>query len=175
MPSNALLDDAPAAPKKPAAVALRSAHDFSLVTQALEFRTEDLKKLATKTAAEGYPREARAISADAEAIEHQVLPQFREQRELPFVTHEQLEKEISAALRRFVTVAFQGLGDPKVAVTASSIDYRRDELLKSLTTRLTLYVKDVAGDAFNQGIAAREQSSEAIAMRSVGTLRAQGD
>jgi hypothetical protein len=35
--------------KKLDPVQLRSAHDFSLTTQALEFRAEDLKKLAQKT------------------------------------------------------------------------------------------------------------------------------
>lgn len=175
MTSNALLNDDAAVQKKPAPVALRTAHDFSLVTTALEFRKDDLTKLAKKVQEDGYAREARAITADAEAIEQHVLPQFREQRELPFVTHEQLEKEISAALTRFVRQAFQGLGDPKVVVTPASIDHRREELLKSLTTRITLYAKDVADDAFNQGIAAREQSSEAIALRSISTLRAFGD
>ena len=173
--TNAALLEETAAPKKPSPVTLRTAHDFSLVTQALEFRKEDLTKLAKKVQEDGYAREARSISADAEAIERHVLPQFREQRELPLVTHEQLEKEIAVALTRFISAAFRGLGDPKVVVTPATIDHRREELLKSLTTRVALYVKDVADDAFNQGYAAREQTAEALAMRAIGTLRATGD
>lgn len=176
MQQHALLEeDAPAVAKKPEPVRLRSAHDFSLVTAALDFRVEDLEKLSKKVGEDGYQREARAISADAAAIKHTILPAFREQRELPLVTHEHLEREIAGALKRFVTTAFGGLGDPKVIVTPATVDSRKEELLKVLTTRIALYVKDVADDAFNQGVAAREQTSEALAMRAIGTLRAMGD
>ncbi len=172
---NALLHDSPELAKKPEPVRLRSAHDFTLVTSALDFRKEDLKKLAKKVAEDGYQREARAIAADAEAIESHVLPQFRAQRELPLVTHDQLEKEINGAIRRFVSRAFDGLGDPKVIVTPSALDRRKDDLLKALAARVTLYVKEVADEAFNQGAAARQQTAEALAMRSISTLRAQGE
>jgi hypothetical protein len=172
---NAPLDEPTATAKKPEPVRLRSAHDFSLVTAALEFRTDDLKKLSKKVGEDGYHREARAISADAEAIERVVLPAFREQRELPLVTHEQLEKEITGALKRFVAHAFSGLGDPKVIVTPASVDSRKETLVATLTTRIALYVKEVADDAFNQGVAARAQTSEALAMRAIGTLRATGE
>jgi hypothetical protein len=170
-----LLDEAPAAPKKPQPVTLRASHDYTLVATALDVRKEDLKKLATKVDADGYKREARAIRADADAIEHQILPSFAEQRELPLVTHDQLEKEIGAALRRFVYMAFDGLANPKVVITPSGLASRRDELLKSLTARVTVFATDLADEAFNQGVAAREQSAEALALRAVATLRATGD
>lgn len=170
-----LIEETPAAPKKLAPVALRSAHDFTVTTQALTTHAEELKKLAKKNNDSGYRREGRAIQADADAIEQQILPVFRDQRELPLVTQDQLEKEINASLRTWITQAFSGLGDPKVQVTPSAIANRRDVLLSQLTKRVTLYVTDVADEAFNQGVAAREQTSEALAMRAINTLRALGD
>lgn len=171
-----LLEDAPAAErKKPEPVTLRTAHDYSLVSRALGNEKEVLAKLASKTKDAGYPREARAIQADADAIEHHVLPSFNAQRELPLVSAEQLEKEIHGALRRFVYNAFDGLGNPSVVVTPGGIASRRDALLKDLTTRVLLYATEIADEAFNQGYAAREQTAEALAMRAVHTLRAQGD
>lgn len=153
-------------------VRLRSAHDFTLTVQALTARVEDLKKLAKKNEEEGYKRESRAVAADAEAIERFVLPALRDQRELPLVTVETLENEILGALRPMVQRAFSGFGDPKVQITPSMIDWRRDELLKVLVGRVLQFVTDVADDAFNQGHAAREQTAEAIAQRSIGSLRA---
>jgi hypothetical protein len=173
--ATSLLDDAPAGTKKPAPILLRAAHDYSITQQALEFRAVDLKKLSVNVAKDGYRREARAIQADADAIEQAILPVFREQRELPLVTQDALEKEIAAALRVFVTQAFSGLGDPKVQITPSSIDARRSDLLRNLTQRVTMFATDLADEAFNQGVAARAQSAEALAMRTIGSLRATGE
>lgn len=170
-----MIDDFATTQKKPTPVLLRAAHDYTITTQALESRAEDLKKLAKKTGEEGYRREARAIQADADAIQHQILPVFREQRELPFVTTEALEKEVNAALKIFVSQAFNGLGDPKVQHTPSGIAGRRDDLLRELTKRVTLFAIDLADEAFNQGTAARQQSAEALAVRVIGTLRAHGE
>jgi SepF-like predicted cell division protein (DUF552 family) len=176
MSSNTLIDEAPAAgPKKPEPVILRSIHDYSLTTTALESRKEELKKLAKKNTDEGYTREARAVQADADAIEHHILPSFRAQRELPLVSIDQLEKEVAGALNRFVTTAFAGLGDPKVLVTPEGIGSRKKVLLQQLATRVTLYATQLADEAFNQGVAARAQTSEALALGAIATLRAQGD
>ena len=175
MTTNALLDEPTAAAKKPAPIVLRASHDYSITEQALASRAEELKKLAKKNNEEGYRREGRAVQADADAIEHQILPVFREQRELPLVTQDALEKEVGAALRLYITQAFSGLGDPKVEHTPSGIAFRRDTLLKQLTTRVTLYATELADEAFNQGVAAREQTAEALAMRAIGTLRATGE
>jgi hypothetical protein len=175
MSQDALLDTPPAPPKKPQPITLRSLHDYSLVTTSLEHRKEDLKGLAKKVGLDGYSKESRAIQADAEAIEFHVLPQFREQRELPLVTFEQLEKEIAGALARPANVAFDQLAEPKVQVTPEVISRRKRTLIESLSKRIALYVQEVAENAYNQGLAAREQSAEALAVRAVGTLRAQGD
>lgn len=170
-----LLDEPATAPKKPEPVQLRAPHDYTLVTQALDLRKEDLKKLSKKTSEEGYTREARVMEADALAIEHHILPAFREQREIPFVTHEALSKMVGAALKAPIWKAFDQLGDPKVIVTYDGIKARRERLLEQLTNRLTFYVKDVAEEAYRQGTAAREQSSEAIAARSIQTLSSRDD
>jgi hypothetical protein len=161
--------------KKSTAIVLRAVHDVNLTATALEFRAEDLKKLAKKTSEEGYRREARAIQADAEAIEQSILPIVREQRTLPLVTPDVLEQEVNAALRIFVTQAFSGLGDPKVQVTPSGVASRRDVLLASLTKRVSLFALDVAEEGYKQGLAARGHTSEALAMTVIGTLRAHGD
>jgi hypothetical protein len=173
--TDTLLEEAPTGPKKPEPVLLRSQHDYTLVTQALDSRKEELKKLAKKNDDEGYKREARAVQADADAIEHHVLPQFRAQRELPLVTTEQLEKEIIGALSRPVTVAFEGLGDPKVRITPEGLSRRKHDLIRALAQRITLYATQLADEAFNQGVAARGQSAEALAIGAIGTLRASGD
>lgn len=171
-----LIDEAPTTgSKKPEPVILKSAHDYSLTQQALEVRKEDLKKLAKKTSDEGYRREARNIQADADAIEHHILPSFRSQRELPFVTGEQLDKEIAGALSVFVARAFDGLDVPNVKLTKSGMDIRKSNLLKTLTARVSLFAIELADEAFNQGAAARQQSAEALAFRYVSTLRAAGD
>lgn len=175
--TNVLLDEPVASVqrKTPEPVQLKSAHDYSLVTQALELRKEDLKKLATKTIAEGYTREGAVMNADATALEHHVLPAFRAQRELPLVTPEQLEKNIKAALKVPVWRAFDTLGDPKVVVTFEGIAGRKERLLDHLTLRVSLYVREVAEESYRQGMAAREQTAEAIADRQVSTLRANGE
>lgn len=173
--TSTLLEETAAAPKKPAPVLLRSSHDYAITTQALESREEELKKLAKKNLDEGYSREARAIQADADAIEHQILPAFREQRELPLVTSEQLEKEVGSALRTFIFRAFEGLGDPKVIVSPGAIADRREQLLKSLAKRVTIFATDLADESFNQGVAAREHTAESLALRTIGSLRASGE
>ena len=167
--TNTLVEEPTKAPSD--TVRLRSRHDFALTTKALEVRSEDLKKLAKKADDEGYRREAKAIRADAEAIEIDILPSFRDQRELPLVSEEQLEKEIAAALRILVVRAFDGLDDPKVPPTPTSLERRRENLLEALTKRTTTYATTIADEAFNQGVAAREQSAESIAMRAVRELR----
>jgi hypothetical protein len=168
-----LIDEPVRARTGPEPVALRSQHDYSLVTDALEHRKEDLEKLAKKNEEEGYSREARAIKADLAAIEHHILPVFRDQREMPLVTHEQLAKEIAAALRPHIYRAFDGLGDPKVHVTFDGIQRRRDTLLDALALRITHFATGLADEAFNEGHAAREQSAPALARRQIGELRAQ--
>ena len=161
--------------KTPQPVKLASAHDFSLTTQALEHRSEELKKLVKKNQDEGYHREARAIEADVAAIEHAILPQFRSQRELPLASTEELEIAVEGALRVFIFRAFDKLDDPKAHPTGNEIRGRRDRLVETLAQRVTLFARDVAEEAFNQGYAIRQTTPEAIAARSVRTLRNTAD
>jgi predicted NBD/HSP70 family sugar kinase len=153
------------------AVELRTAHDYTLTLRALELRSEDLKKLAKRTSDEGYSREGRAIQADAEAIDHHILPVFRSQRELPLVTEEALAKEIEGALRVAIFRAFDGLDNPKVVITPGHVHDRRDRLIDILTERVLRYALEIADESFNQGYAAREQTGEALAMRPIAALR----
>lgn len=175
--TNTLLDEpeAKAKPATPEPIILPTRHDVKIVLDALELRKDDLKKLATKTQAEGYPREAAVMSADAAALEHHVLPAFRSQRELPLVTPEQLEKNINAALKVPVNRAFEGMGDPKVIQTYESVMSRKEKLQQHLAVRVALYVREVAEEAYRQGMAAREQTAESIADCAIMTLRASGD
>lgn len=174
---DALIDEpeAQAKPLTPDPITLPTRHDVKIVLDALELRKDDLKKLAKKTQEEGYPREAAVMSADAAALEHHVLPAFRAQRELPLVTPEQLEKNIHAALKVFINRAFEGMGDPKVVQTFESVVWRKEQLHDKLAVRVTLFVREVAEEAFRQGMAAREQTAESIADRAIMTLRATGD
>lgn len=169
------VEEPPKKPSAPKPVQLRSAHDYTIATTALEFRAADLKKLSQKTRDEGYPREASAIEADAAAIEQIILPQFREQRELPLATVEQLEKAIDDALRIPIVNAFSGLGDPKMMVTPDNITGRKEMLSKRLVTRISLFARAVAKEAFDAGIAAREALPETLALRSIRELRASND
>lgn len=163
------------AKKKPEPITLRSPHDFTLTTRALEQRVEDLKKLATKNRDDGYLREAMAIEADAAAIEHAILPQFRSQRELPLVSHEKLAEEIEAALRVFVYRAFDGFDDPKMVPTAAMVHARRNSLVATLRDRVTLFAQDIARNAFDHGYQARQLTPESLASRNVRTLSGRAD
>jgi hypothetical protein len=158
-------------PEAPKPVQLRSARDYTIATTALTTRAADLKKLAEKTRTEGYPREASSIDSDALAIEQFILPQFRAQQELPLITVEQLEKAIEEALRIPIVNAFNGLGDPKTLPTPDNIAGRKEMLSKRLVTRLSLYARAVAKEAFDAGVAAREALPETLALRSIAELR----
>jgi hypothetical protein len=152
-------------------VKLRTAHDFTLTATALQARAEELKKLSKKNSEEGYAREAKSVEADANAIEFHILPQFRAQRELPLLTVEQVEKEITGALRVFVFRAFDGLDNPKVAISPENIRGRKERVLESIGKRVTFFAREIAERAFNEGVAAREISPESLAMRCIGSLR----
>lgn len=165
------VEEPPKKPAPPKPVQLRSAHDYTIATQALEFRAADLKKLSTKTRDEGYPREASAIEADALAIEHVILPQFRSQQELPLITVEQLEKAIADALKMPIVNAFSGIGDPKIQISPDSVTGRKEMLVNRLVTRISLYVRAVAKESFDAGVAAREALPETLALRSIGELK----
>ena len=158
-----------ATPSTPA-IELRSAHDFALVTAALEHRSADLDKLAKKNEEEGYSKEARAVRADVQAISAHILPQFRAQPELPLVTMEALERQVLGKVSVHVARAFRSLDDPKVVVGEAEIQRRKEHLVKTLAERITLFAVDVAREAWQQGRAAREMTEEAIAAKQVSAL-----
>jgi hypothetical protein len=154
-----------------APVKLRTAHDFTLTATALEARAEELKKLSKKNQEEGYSREAKSVQADADAIEYHILPAFRDQRELPLMTVEQVEKEVAGAMRSFVFRSFDGLDDPKQSITPENIRGRKERLLKTIGERVTFFAREIAERAFNEGYAARDTAPESLAMRCISSLR----
>ena len=86
-------------------------------------------------------------------------------------SEEDLERDIAAAIRTGVFRAFDGLDNPKTMPTVAGIQRRRDVLIKVLADRITTFAIVVADEAFKQGLAAREQSPQRIAQRSVTDLR----
>lgn len=155
-------------------VELRSARDYTLAMRALDEHAAGLKKLAQKTLEGGYPREGRAILADAEAIEYHIVPAFREQRELPLLEAEDVDKAIARGLRRLVFRAFETLDDPKLKITPELIGTRKDALLQQLGERIGSFSRDLASRAFDEGYAARLTAAEHLAMRSINDMLASG-
>ncbi len=147
----------------PKPVVLRAAHDYGVTSAALKVRGEQLKNV----------REGRAIQADADAIEHHILPQFAEQTRLDIdlVDFEALKKEVTACLRVIIFRAFDNLGDSKTPPTVSQIEHRRDTLVDTLVERVTTFGRDVADESYNEGFAARNTNPEALAARVVASLR----
>jgi hypothetical protein len=167
-----LADSAPASrPSKPPVIEFRTEHDLKLAGVALEHRVEELKKLQKKNDEEGYAREARAISADAAAIEHHLLPQLRAQRELPLLSTEQLQKEVEAALSRAVHQAFEQLDNPKAAITPEGIRSRRAHLIAKLASRVIVFARELAEASWNDGYQARGQSTERLTLNALESLR----
>lgn len=169
------LSDAPTASPRPVHLATR--HDYSLVTRALETEAANLIKLAKTTGQKGYGREARLMAADAMAIREHILPEFREQREMPLVTDEQVRAQIQQALRDVVRRGLVGL----VAKTSdeedeeqqrSALGYRENDMLEQLAVRIEAYGAEIAEQAFAAGYAARETDPETIASRSIHALSA---
>ena len=158
----------PTEAKKPQPVELRTARDYSLATQALTSRVDDLKDLAKKNEKEQYHREAKNILADAAAIEHFILPQFRTQQELPLKTPEQVRTAIAEALRPIIR--------PKLVVRTGekdapvSIARREEELAGQIATRVMAFAQDLFEEAYNAGHAARENTFEVFALRSMNGL-----
>ena len=172
--TNALADMPDAPKKKPEPVVLRSAHDYGLVEQSLTSRAEELKKLAAKNTAEGYTREAKTISADVMAIEYAILPQTRQQTTLA-LNPDQFEKEVKGAIQTVIFRAFDGLDDTKVKMTAGVIRNRKEALVRELTTRITLFARDVADHSFNTGYQARKTTADVLAGSQIKTLSGRAD
>ncbi len=158
--------------KTPEPVELRSAHDYALVTAALEHRAADLDKLAKKNDEEGYAREARAVRADATAINSHILPQFREQPDLPVVTSQQIETALQHKIAVHVARAFRNLDDPKIVVSEMELTRRREKLIADLASGCALFGIEIAREAWNQGYAVREMTEEFIVSKFTTSLSA---
>lgn len=174
-----LLDDDVTAPTKqptPQPVTLRTPHDASLVVKAIETRVEDLKSLAKKNTQAGYPRQAREQEGDAGALEFYVLPQFRAQQELPLGTPEQVRGGIANALRgvvrgQLVVRVMKKANEEETTEQGERSSAAREQaLLEVLALRIERFAEAVASAAYEAGVAARQSSPEAIALRSLDAL-----
>lgn len=145
---------------------LPTAHHFQIVRVAVEERSTSLKKLADKTADEGYIREARVISGDAQALKEDVLPQLEVQPELFGATMQELQAGIANELRGLVHKhVLADHGDE------TDIDHR-GEMCEQLALRVATFALDVAERAYNAGLRARSEIPEVFAVRSLEKLRA---
>ena len=171
--------DIPARQTKPKPVELRTARDYSLTTQALTIRAEDLKKLAKKTREEGYTHEARNIEGDAGAIEHYILPRFKEQQELPLVTADKVRSAIANAVHGIVhkfAVSSDSAEQGQAASRQSEETLRRwqgereSNLEKAIAVCVEAALVEAAAEGFAAGLAARENSPEHLALRSVDAM-----
>ena len=172
-----LLDLETQRPASPAPVQLPTRHDYSLVTRALENEAVNIAKMAKSTTLKGYGREARLMLADAMAIKEHILPEFREQRELPLVTNEAVRARIQEALRDVVRRGFVGLiaktsDEENEEQQASALRYRESDMLEQLAVRIEAFGAEVAERAFSAGYAARDTDPETIALRCVSALSA---
>lgn len=158
-----LVDELPAPPTSLPTIELPTAHHFAITRKAIEERQAELKKLASKTDAEGYPREARTIRSDAQALEEDVLPKFAQQGELPMATQADVASGIKDAIR--------GPIFKHVLVTddEGEVDHRT-ELRDAIGDKMARYVLDVAGRAFNAGMQARETTPESLAVKGLPAL-----
>jgi hypothetical protein len=170
----------------PKPVTLRTARDFSIATTALEHRVEDLEKLSKKTKEEKYFTGAREIDADIGAIKEFILPLFREQKELPLVTHDDLRATIKntlhAVIHRFAVSSDSANKplNPARTPTADRFDEsataerfqgkREEDLAESIGRAVAAFAVEIAESSYNAGLAARELTPEALAKRSAFAL-----
>jgi hypothetical protein len=173
------LADSPAratAAGAPTPVKLRTARDFSLTTTALEHRAEDLEKLSKKTKEEGYFAEARTIDGDVGAIREIILPLFREQKELPLVTHDDLEatvkNAIHATIHRFAVSSDSASRADRVR-GADALDggekwqgKREADLSAAIARAVASFAIEIAESSYAAGLAARDMTPLALAKRS---------
>jgi hypothetical protein len=160
--ATALLQGAPGTTELPD-IELPTAHHFAITRIAIENRAEALKKLADKTADEGYVRESRVILADSQALTEDVLPQFRDQAELPLVTYESVKYGIADLLRGNVWKHVQQSADDQVD--------HRNNLLDVVSSKMAQLALAIAERAYNAGFRAREETPEVFAVKSLAEIR----
>lgn len=159
----------PGTSKKPAPVTLRTPHDYGLTARLLEQSAETLQKLADKTRDGGYPREASAIEADANAVKHHILPQFRAQQELPLVTREALHEQLCGRLRSRVHRAFES---ERSDTKGTYREGREDDLVKHVAGMITNFAIELAEAAYAAGLHARESDPEQLASKALDAFSA---
>lgn len=156
-----------------------SGYEARLTVVALEHRQAALKKLAKKTKDEGYWKEARIVTGDAQAIKEHILPQFRPQVELPLHTPEECRTGIANAIRSNLAGALER--EYQAGRTSAQIDQGKDipvrhrasleTLMSELAHQIETFGRAVADRAYAAGHAAREQTAEAVMVRSLDALR----
>lgn len=149
-------------------VTLRTRRDYTLTTQALEHRADDLEKLAKKNSEGGYPREARTQLSDVAAIRQFILPRFSEQRDLPLVTTETLKAAIGQGLRDIISGALVVRAPEDKQ--ADLLRTREDLLIEQLATRVANFGVSIADTAFAAGYASRDDDPEVLAHRCLSAL-----
>jgi hypothetical protein len=157
-------------------VELRSARDYSLVTTALHFRVDDLKKLGKRNREDGYTAEARAVESDAASIEEFILPQFHAQRELPLATADSVRAMVKDALwatvHRYAVVFDQSSSSAKDEAAFERMQGKReDELASELARVVAMFAVSVAEGSYAAGFASRSMTAEHLASRALPALR----
>ena len=152
----------------PDPVELRCLRDVTITAVALEHRHAAIEKLAKKAIDEGYPREARIFSADAQAIEEDILPRFRDQQELRLVTAAELRGGIAEALRDLV---HSTLVRHRADVAGQEDFGRENRLLADIALRVEEFAKSLASRCWSAGFAARKDDPDIHVMRSLDKLR----
>lgn len=163
--------EAPARPVDLKPIQLQTPRDMMLLTNSIEDRVQTLKGLAKKNREEKYEKEARVMDADADALEHRVLPQVRHQQELPLTTVEELRTGICNGLRDIVKA--------HIVVRPAVADENRiqrniataiDDMLTKIAVRVESFAERVALDGYAAGYAAREAEPTVIAKRALSAL-----
>jgi hypothetical protein len=160
--ARALLGGIPASTGELPSIELPTAHHFAITRIAIEQRAESLKKLASKTSDEGYPREARVIAADAQALNEDVLPQFRDQAELPLASYDDVRFGIQNLLRGNVWKHVQQAADDQVD--------HRNLLLDVIGSKVAQLLIAVAERSYTAGFRAREETPEFFALKSLAEI-----
>lgn len=160
--------DAPAAPARSAveaeersprqgvpALKFDTVRDVVLTKVALEERIAALKKLATRNAEEGYPREARNIEGDCIQLAERILVQLEDQTEMELDGGDSVDFGIMNHLRDLVHA--------HVKDKSEAFDHE-EILLKALGEKVGRYVRAVADRAFAAGVHARSSDSASLAL-----------
>jgi hypothetical protein len=131
---------------------------------ALESRAEELEKLAKKNKDEQYPREARVMELDAMMLREDLIPQLRDQVEIPLATGDEVKGAVANQLRDLVRRFVKR--DPD-----GEEDYEA-QMLDKLSERVGAFASALAERAFHEGFIARQQTAEVIALKCVDQLSA---